>query len=224
MDINSPAYNDNRNYDYSEVHSEHREEYSVILSMIEPEKKIIDLGCGNGSLLELIKQTKEPVKLAGVEISDSGVNAARAKGIDVIKGRIDQTLNFSDNEFDYAICNVTIQMVNYPETLMTEMKRISKYLIISFPNFGFYKNRFDLLFHGRMPKHMLYNYKWFSTGHIHQLSIVDFYELLHECRNLEVIKLNTVSSITGLKRNIVFAFPNLFMPLPVFLIQKKDNT
>jgi methionine biosynthesis protein MetW len=108
---------DNRNYDYSEWINEDREDYKYVVELVEEGSKIIDLGCGNGSLMQkLIKEKR--VTASGVELSPTGVEVCRGKGLNVIQGRIDEKLPFADNEFDYAVCNVTIQMVMYPEVLI----------------------------------------------------------------------------------------------------------
>ena len=153
--LDTPSVNDNRNYDYTDFSDFERDDYKYIVEMVNPNSSIIDLGCGNGALIQkLIKEKK--VNAKGVELSESGVKICLEKGLDVIRGEIDKLLPYADNEFDLSICHVTIQMVMYPEVLLKEMKRISKYQIISFPNFAFYKNRIDLLFNGRMPKPMLF--------------------------------------------------------------------
>lgn len=220
--IDSPFFNDNRNYDYSNVFSEEREEYKLICDLVEPNKTVIDLGCGNGSLLEkLIKEKK--VTCEGIELSDSGVEVCKVKGLKVHKGRIDEKLPFEDNSFDYSICNVTIQMVMYPEVLLSEMKRISKYQIVSFPNFAHYKNRLDMLFRGRMPKPMLFGYKWYSTGHIHQLSIKDFYELVEGIGKLKVLKEVYISGENSIKKIAISFFPNLFAPIILLLLASSND-
>lgn len=219
--IDSPFNNDNRNYDYSNAFSEEREEYKLICELVEPNSKVIDLGCGNGSLLvKLIKEKN--VTGEGIEISDSGVEVCEAKGLKVYKGRIDENLPFPDNTFDYSICNVTIQMVMYPEVLLSEMKRISKYQIISLPNFAHYKNRLDLLLNGRMPKPMLFEYKWYSTGHIHQLSIKDFYELVDDVGGLEVVSKKYLTSTNLIKNLFGIAFPNLFVPICIVMLGRSN--
>ncbi len=177
------------------------------------------MGCGNGSLLKILKDKKN-IQDHGIELSESGVEICKRKGLNVIKGSIDTKLNFEENAFDLAICNVTIQMVNYPEILLNEMKRISKKQIISFPNFGFYKNRFDLLFNGRMPRPMLFGYNWYSTGHIHQLSINDFYELVGEIKGLKIVQVVLEKSTNPIKNYFLNSFPNLFQVLPIFLLEK----
>lgn len=219
--IDSPLHNDNRNYNYSNVFSEEREEYKLICELVEPNSKVIDLGCGNGSLIEKLIKEKN-ITCEGIELSESGVEVCKAKGLKVLKGKIDEKLPFADNSFDYSICNVTIQMVMYPEILLSEMKRISKYQIISFPNFAYYKNRFDLLFKGRMPKPMLFGYKWYSTGHIHQLSIKDFYELVNDVGGLKILKVKALGSRNPLKDFLLKYFTNVFQILNIFLLEKCD--
>lgn len=217
--VNSPLHNDNRNYDYSGFPEEERKEYALIAALIQPNTTVVDLGCGNGSLMKLL-QVQKSCTCTGVEIAPTGVQAANGKGFHVIQANIDQPLPFTEDQFDYAVCNVTIQMVMYPEILLKEMKRIAKYQIVSFPNFAFYRNRLDLLLKGRMPNPMLFSYTWYSTGHIHQLSIADFLELVHSTKELKVKTLETVSSGSRIKDSIASHCPNLFMLLPVFLLEK----
>ena len=217
MDINSPKLNDNRNYDYTSCAEESRREYDLILSLVPSGSKVIDLGCGNGSLLKLLRD-RNKADVCGIELSKSGVAASLQKGLSVQEGRIDEKLPFADKEFDFAICNVTIQMVMYPEILLTEMKRVASKLIISFPNFGFYRNRIDMFFYGRVPHPMMFGYSWYSTGHIHQLSIIDFLELVETVGNLHIEKQCFADETTGIKRQLQISFPNLFQILPVFLI------
>ena len=143
--IDIPGKDDNRQYDYSQNQSQNRAEYDYIIQLVSSGSRVIDLGCGNGSLLKKLVEEKNVIA-QGIELSVSGVEACRNKGLDVLQSRIDEKLPFKDLEFDFSICNVTMQMVMYPEVLLKEMKRISKYQIISFPNFAFYKNRIDLLF------------------------------------------------------------------------------
>lgn len=165
--------NDNRNYQWDETPS-HRPEYPIIERWVTPGARVIDLGCGNGSLLALLKEKKNIID-AGIEITPSGVAVCRRRGLNVSEGRIDVALTkVADNAFDFAICNVTLQMVMYPEVTLREMRRIARFQIVSFPNFAFLLNRLDLLWRGRMPRPMLFGYTWFNTGHIHQLSIADF--------------------------------------------------
>ena len=163
---------DNRNYQYSPNSKSHRLEYPLIFDLIKNRSSVIDLGCGDGSLLSLLSD--KGIKGIGLDVSKSAVAAAGKKGLSAIEGRIDSKLPYTDKRFDYAVCNVTLQMVAYPEILLSEMRRIAKKQIVSFPNFAFIFNRFDLLVNGRMPRVMIPGFDWYSTGHIHQLSVRDF--------------------------------------------------
>lgn len=220
MSIDIPQNNDNRNYDYSNFKDSNRLEYSTVIDFIRPNSRVVDLGCGNGALLARLKNEKNIVE-SGIEISESGVEICQKRGLQVQLGRIDERLPFVDNAFDYAICNVTIQMVTYPEILLKEMKRVSKYQIISFPNFAFWKNRIELLISGRMPQKMLFGYSWYSTGHIHQLSISDFCQLVEDVKGLTVIERKYVQPNDPIRRTIALMFPNLFHSLPIFLLEKQ---
>ncbi len=220
--LDNPLTNDNRNYDYSDHPESEREEYQFISDLVEHKSKVIDLGCGNGSLLQKLIKEKN-ILGCGIEISKSGVDICLQKKLNVKLGRIDIPLEYSEDEFDYSICNVTIQMVHSPEILLNEMKRISKYQIITFPNFGFYKNRIDLLLNGRMPKPMLFGYKWYSTGHIHQLSIKDFYELIEDIGKLKLLRHDFVKANNLIKNYFMKKFPNLFQSLPIFLLEKVNT-
>lgn len=216
--IDNPATNDNRNYDYSQFPETRRAEYEVVLRLVQPGTRVIDLGCGNGTLLALLEQQKKVIG-TGVELSASGVEACRKKGLNVIRGRIDQEMQFPDNSFDYAVCNVTVQMLMYPEILLREMRRIAKRQIVSFPNFANWKNRLDLLLHGRMPLPMLFGYAWYNTGHVHQLSVRDFYELLRYVGGLRVVSVESGSPASPIVSALMKLRPNLFQIVPVFLLE-----
>jgi methionine biosynthesis protein MetW len=168
---------DNREYEYTADRSAHREEFSKIVDWIPEGSRVLDLGCGEGSLLKLLVERKK-AKVEGIEISPSGVEVCRSKGLNVRQGRIDEGLPWADGAFDIAVCNVTLQMVMYPEKLLSEMGRVATRQIVSFPNFANLRNRVELFLYGRMPRAMLFGYTWWNTGHIHQLSIQDFKELV----------------------------------------------
>jgi len=212
-------YIDNRNYNYSSLELEEREEYKYVIELIKPNSKVIDLGCGSGSLMKRLIEEKN-VDVQGIDVSETAVEICRKKGLKAERGEIDKLLNISDNSFDYSICNVTMQMVMYPEVLLKEMKRISKYQVVSFPNFAFYKNRLDLLLNGRMPKPMLPDHSWYNTGHIHQFSVKDFFELVNSVGGLKILERKDLKSHNPIKRFLTKNIPNLFSGLPVFLLTK----
>lgn len=167
---------DNRAYVWAAGEVSDRPEYAVIERWIEPRSRVIDLGCGDGSLLERLKRSRQ-IEERGIELAQSGVEACLAKQLRVAQGAIDTPLSdVPDDAFDYAVCNVTLQMVMRPEVLLREMRRVARRQIVSFPNFAYAPNRLELLLRGRMPRRLLFGYRWYDTGHIHQLSIADFVE------------------------------------------------
>ncbi len=218
MLIDQPEKNDNRRYQYDEqVYV--RQEFPVIERWIEPGSKVIDLGCGNGSLMKYLSD-KKALSIEGIDIAPTAIAACQKHGLSARVGAIDETLSYAsyrDKQFDYAICNVTLQMLMYPELLLAGMKRIAKHQIISFPNFAYLSNRFDLLCQGRMPQPMLYKYSWFNTGHIHQLSFRDFKEFCRK-QGLEIVKTKHLGRLGKLAD--IF-WPNLFSRVAVCLCREK---
>lgn len=210
----APQSNDNRDYDYSGFPTTSRIEYPVISDWISEQSRVLDLGCGNGSLLAFLRDRRRTSGL-GIELSPSGVIQARAKGLDVREGRIDVPLvELPDDSFDVAVCNVTLQMVMYPETLLREMRRLAPTQIVSFPNFAVIHNRLDCLLSGRMPRPMLHGYRWYDTGHIHQLSLRDFRGLASEV-GLVVVDACYRTGRGAPLRLLSRMAPNLFSSCPI---------
>lgn len=161
-----------------------RRGYSLIEKWVCEGARVIDLGCGDGSLLTSLKEKKISF---GKDIAESCVRSCLNKGINARVGRIDEELkDIEDDSFDFAICNVTLQMVMYPEVTLKEMKRISKYQIVSFPNFAYLLNRLELLFKGRMPRRLLGGYDRYNTGHINQFSIKEFKKIINSLIGLKI--------------------------------------
>jgi len=215
--IDNPTENDNRRYHYDESMYV-RNEFPIISGWVEERAKVVDLGCGNGALMKYLVENKN-VSIEGIELSASGVEVCQKNGLKAIVGEIDKIetyKNYSDEQFDYAICNVTLQMVLYPEVLIDEMKRIAKKLIISFPNFGYIGNRLDMLFHGRMPRPMIHGYEWYSTGHIHQLSIRDF-ESFCKAKGVKIVRSEQLGCFKFIANNFLV---NLFPKEAVCLCSK----
>ena len=212
------AQNDNRRYQYDVPGFTVRPEYPVIADWIPEGSRVIDLGCGNGSLMRYLLERRE-LQIEGIERTPSGVEHCRQHSLVARCGEIDVRETYSeyaDGLFDFAICNVTLQMVMYPEVLIEEMSRIAKFLVISFPNFGHLFNRLDLLLTGRMPRPQLFGYHWFDTGQIHQLGLPDFFD---SCRanSLEIQRHQQMGRPAPLAKIL----PSLFSRTSIYLCVKK---
>ena len=150
--------------------------YSVIAEYIKENTKILDLGCGHGFLLKLLKDTKH-VNGSGIEILQENVIICLQKGLSVIQGDIDDGLKqFSNKSYDYVVLDQTLQTTQNPYFVLQEMLRVGKKCIISFPNFAYWRVRFHLFFLGKMPKSKILPFEWYNTPNIHLLTVNDFFK------------------------------------------------
>jgi len=150
----------------------------VIADMVEKGTRVLDIGCGDGSLLQYLAEAKG-VDSRGIEISQKGVNNCVAKGLSVIQGDADADLrDYPDKSFDYVILSQTLQATRHPKLVLEEMLRIGRYVIISFPNFGHWKLRWQLMLTGRMPMTGILSNPWYDTPNIHFCTIRDFVDLV----------------------------------------------
>ncbi len=157
-----------------------RLDHALIVDMVAPSSRVLDVGCGDGALLQLLAQQKN-VDGRGVELSQQGVNHCVAKGLSVIQGDADMDLaDYPDNGFDYVILSQTLQATRKPRDALANMLRIGRRAIVSFPNFGHWKVRAALGLTGRMPVTGNLSYRWHDTPNIHLCTIRDFVELVDE--------------------------------------------
>ncbi len=157
-----------------------RQDLVQIAEMVTPSSRVLDVGCGSGELIEHLARAKN-VDARGIELSQAGVNACVAKGLPVIQGDADTDLaDYPAQSFDFAILSQTIQATHKPKAVLEELLRIGKRVIVSFPNFGFWRVRLSLALTGRMPRTGSLSYAWHETPNIHLCTIADFVALTRE--------------------------------------------
>ncbi|MDH7798039.1 MULTISPECIES: methionine biosynthesis protein MetW [unclassified Beijerinckia] len=160
--------------------NEGRLDHLLIASMVSDNTRVLDVGCGDGALLRLLTD-KHGVDGRGIELSKSGVNEAVAKGLSVIQGDADTDLvDYPDDSFDYVILSQTIQATRHPKVVLEHMLRVGRHAIVSFPNFGHWKLRLQLLVKGKMPMTGILSNPWYDTPNIHFCTIRDFVGLVDE--------------------------------------------
>ncbi len=162
------------------IRSAARLDLLLVADMVEPDSRVLDLGCGDGALLTLLSETRG-VDGRGLELSQKGVNDCVAKGLSVIQGDADTDLYaYPDDAFDYVILSQTLQAVRRPKDVLENMLRIGRRAIVSFPNFAHWQIRWELASRGRMPVTEHLPCSWYETPNIHFCSIRDFMDTANE--------------------------------------------
>ena len=197
-----------------------KKEYKIISELIEKESKTLDVGCGNGELIKYLFENKTK-NIRGLEISKESVQNCLSKGLPVIEGNAENDLiQFPNHSFEYVILSQTLQAFLSPEKVISELLRIGKYAIVTIPNFGNWKVRFELLLKGTMPVTKNLPYEWHNTPNLHMCTIKDFVQFSNS-RNFKIFKslaLNNDSISLINKSNL--GLKNLFADLGIFLIEK----
>jgi len=160
--------------------SDIRVDLLLIANMISEGAKVLDVGSGDGMLLDYLRRKKQVIG-RGIELSPEGVNQSIAKGLSVIQGNAEEEIShFPDDSFDYVILSQTLQAMDRPDIILNELLRVGKRAVVSFPNFGYWRVRLHLMLKGKMPVTKSIDYPWYSTPNIHFCTIRDFVDLCEE--------------------------------------------
>jgi methionine biosynthesis protein MetW len=196
-----------------------RVDYEIITDLIEKGSRVIDLGCGDGELLEMLISRKQ-VTGQGIEIDEANIAKCIARGINVIHANLDEGLaDYQNGAFDYVVLNQTLQVVTKPEYVILEMVRVGKKAIVGFPNFAHIGIRLQLLFKGVMPKTNALPFEWYNTPNIHLLTIRDFERFCRE-KNLEIAHRVFIKEHAAISP---YFLPDLLAKSAIYVIQKRKT-
>lgn len=191
-----------------------RMDHAVILEWVRPEAAVLDLGCGDGELLELLV-SRRGARAQGVEISEQAIYRCVARGLSVFHEDIDNGLTgYGDQSFDYVILNESLQQVRRLDSVLQESLRVGKQVIVGFPNFAHYRARFQIFFQGKTPVTPALPYEWHDTPNLHFLSISDFVDY---CR-AHKIRIDRSAFVTSSRKFNLLG--NLFARTGLFLISR----
>ena len=197
-----------------------KKEFKIISELIENNTRVLDVGCGDGTLMKYLKDEKN-VDTRGLEISKNNVQNCTSKGLSVIEGNAEKDLHqFPNLSFDYVILSQTLQAFYNPEKVIDELLRVANKAVVTIPNFGHWKVRIHLLLKGTMPVTETLPNEWYNTPNLHMCTIKDFFNFCNK-KKIELYKsiaLNGENTSTINKRNI--NIKNLSSELGIFLIKK----
>ena len=197
-----------------------KQEFKIIADLVAKKTRVLDVGCGDGILMEFLKNNKE-IDIRGIEISKDNVQKCVGKGLTVIEGDAEKDLTqFPDRSFDFVILSQTLQAFLNPEIVINELLRVGKKAIVTIPNFGFWKVRLHLLIKGTMPITKKLPDEWYNTPNLHMCTIKDFFNFC----SARKIKLDKSLAFHNKKTSLIKAnnlnIKNLSAELGIFLIEK----
>ena len=195
-------------------------EFKIIAKLIEKNTRVLDVGCGDGTLMEFLKDNNV-IDIRGIEISKINVQKCIGKGLTVIEGDAEKDLSqFPDRSFDFVILSQTLQAFLNPEKVISELLRVGKKAIVTIPNFGYWKVRLHLLTKGTMPITRTLPDEWYNTPNLHMCSIKDFFNFC-ENRKINLYKSIALQNLQSSKiTNSNLTLKNLTAVLGIFLIEK----
>jgi len=195
-----------------------KKEFKVIADLLPNNTRVLDVGCGDGSLMNLLVKEKN-IEVRGLELEKQNVQECIYKGLPVIQGNAETELyQFPNQSFDYVVLSQTLQAFYSPDKVLRELLRIGKSVIVSIPNFGYWKVRTGLLFFGKMPMTNTLPNSWYNTPNLHMCTIKDLFNYCDE-QNIKIKKVIGVNEdkISLIKKNNL-EIKNLFSKLGIFLI------
>jgi len=187
-----------------------RADFAAIAQWVKPAARVLDLGCGDGALFRYLQQERG-ITGYGVEIDDANVLACVKNGVNVVQRNLERGLRelFEDQSFDYVILSQTLQAMRNGERLIRDMLRVGREGIVTFPNFGYWRNRLQVI-RGRMPLSETLPYQWFDTPNIHLCTIEDFERFCSE-RRIRILQRNVLTHGRPVR-----AMPNLLGALAIY--------
>ena len=195
-----------------------KKEFKVIADLLPNNTRVLDVGCGDGALMDFLVKEKN-IEVRGLELNQNNVQECIYKGLPVIQGNAETELyQFPKQSFDYVVLSQTLQAFYQPDKVLRELLRIGKSVIVSIPNFGYWKVRTSLLFFGKMPVTKTLPNTWFNTPNLHMCTIKDLFNYCED-QNITIKKVIGVNEnkISIIKKNNL-EMKNLFSKLGVFLI------
>ena len=195
-----------------------KKEFKVIADLLPNNTRVLDVGCGDGALMDFLVKEKN-IEVRGLELNQNNVQECIYKGLPVIQGNAETELyQFPKQSFDYVVLSQTLQAFYQPDKVLRELLRIGKSVIVSIPNFGYWKVRTSLLFFGKMPVTKTLPNTWFNTPNLHMCTIKDLFNYCED-QNIVIKKVIGVNEnkISPIKKSNL-EMKNLFSKLGVFLI------